>query len=408
MAQSLDEQIGTIERALGESMIEHAMAIVRVWLNELGENNPYEEAYNSIQTQYRNLFTKWLNIDDPHAADELAVLTGDAYQLVDAVYAALRLKRGLSPDMHSFNAEAPQSVMHYFAHNVRLRPEDLEWLHEVLEDDEHVSIALMAMNALTRNLRECFNTDAFLTLIDGIGSPNEIISDQCMANVFMLLIHYDVRIDFFPQIQNAFANAIADMNDGGEHAFEVLCALVRSLPAKDVEGEAAGDDALSQLPQMLREMLEKMGMKDEMRTMMAWVPKSEQEYIAGLIQLLPQTWLYEVLVTGEDVRERFLTRDYLRLGNRELMWSHVDVAEQYFVEQLRKGSQKPTDYINYGHCLLLKGDRMMAFENYRQARLLCDSAKEFFNLFRPDRRQLVDCGVPVEYIYLIEDQLLER
>ena len=105
--------------------------------------------------------------------------------------------------------------------------------------------------------------------------------------------------------------------------------------------------------------------------------------------------------------ENILTKDYLRLGNREFMWSHIDIAEQYFVELLRKGSTKPMDYINYGHCLLLKGDRMMAFENYRQARQLCGNVKDFFNLFRPDRRQLVDCGVPVEFIYLIEDQLLK-
>ena len=43
----------------------------------------------------------------------------------------------------------------------------------------------------------------------------------------------------------------------------------------------------------------------------------------------------------------------------------------------------------------------------RQARQLCGNVKDFFNLFRPDRRQLVDCGVPVEFIYLIEDQLLK-
>ena len=161
------------------------------------------------------------------------------------------------------------------------------------------------------------------------------------------------------------------------------------------------------MPELLREMLEKMGMKDEVRSMMAWIPKSEQEYISGLIQLLPQTWLFEVLVAGEPIRENILTKDYLRLGNREFMWSHIDIGEQYFVELLRKGSTKPMDYINYGHCLLLKGDRMMAFENYRQARQLCGNVKDFFNLFRPDRRQLVDCGVPVEFIYLIEDQLLK-
>lgn len=407
MAQSLDEQISTIERALGESMIEHALVVVRTWLNELGENNPFEEAFRTIQTQYNELFTRWLNIDEPHAAEELNVLTGDTYQLVDAVYAELRLKRGLSPDMRSFNADSPQSVMNYFANNIRLRPEDFEWLHEVTEDESQVSIALMALNALTRNLRECFNTDAFLAVIDGINASNELIRDQSLANAFVLLIHYDIRIDFFPTIQDAFANAIADMNDGGEHAFDVLCAFIRSLPAKDADASSNADEALNQLPELLREMLEKMGMKDEVRSMMAWIPKSEQEYISGLIQLLPQTWLFEVLVAGEPIRENILTKDYLRLGNREFMWSHIAIAEQYFVELLRKGSTKPMDYINYGHCLLLKGDRMMAFENYRQARQLCGNVKDFFNLFRPDRRQLVDCGVPVEFIYLIEDQLLK-
>ena len=53
MAQTLDEQILTIERALGERMIDHALVIVRAWLNELGENNPYEEAYQALEANGR-------------------------------------------------------------------------------------------------------------------------------------------------------------------------------------------------------------------------------------------------------------------------------------------------------------------------------------------------------------------
>jgi len=49
----------------------------------------------------------------------------------------------------------------------------------------------------------------------------------------------------------------------------------------------------------------------------------------------------------------------------------------------------------------------MAYESYRQARAMCKSPKEFFALFRPDRRELVEHGVPVEQVYLIEDQLLK-
>ena len=48
---------------------------------------------------------------------------------------------------------------------------------------------------------------------------------------------------------------------------------------------------------------------------------------------------------------------------------------------------------------------MMAVENYRQARSLCKSVKAFHELFRPDRGFLVDKGVPLEQVYLIEDQM---
>ncbi len=404
MAQTLDEQISTVERALGECMIDTALVVVRSWLVELGENNPYEEAFATIQSHYQAFFNKWLNTNDPNAAEELNTMTGDTYQLVDAVYAAIRLKRGLSPDMHGFNPESPQSVMNYFANSVHFRQEDIEWLHDTLTEPSNLSIALMAVNSLTRSLRDCFNVDAFLALIDGIQSSSEIVADQSMANSFMLAIHYDIRMDFFPQIQDALANTIADMDDGGSHAFDVLCALVRAVPSGDKDEQ---EESFNQLPEPLREFLEKLGIKDEMSSLMAWVPKSEQEYMNGIIQIFPQTWLYEVLVEGEPERENILTQTYLRNGNRELMWQHPEMAESYLVQTLRKGSDKPMDYINLAHCLMLKGDRMMAFENYKQARLLCKSSKEFFGLFRPDRRQLVDCGVPVEQIYLIEDKLID-
>ena len=76
-----------------------------------------------------------------------------------------------------------------------------------------------------------------------------------------------------------------------------------------------------------------------------------------------------------------------------------------YLEKLRKGKGEALDYIYYAHCLLLKGDRLMAFENYKQARQMFNSVKEFYALFRPDRSALVDHGVPLEQVYLIEDQL---
>ena len=63
--------------------------------------------------------------------------------------------------------------------------------------------------------------------------------------------------------------------------------------------------------------------------------------------------------------------------------------------------------MNYAHCLLLKGDRMMAFENYKQARQECGSLRAFYDLFRPDRRALVDHGVPIDFVSFIEDNLVK-
>ena len=91
MAQSITEQVVTIERALGERMLECALVVIRAWMDELGENNPYEEAHNAIRKRYNELFSLWLTSNEEEIEEELNSLTGDAYQLADAVYADLRL-----------------------------------------------------------------------------------------------------------------------------------------------------------------------------------------------------------------------------------------------------------------------------------------------------------------------------
>jgi len=404
MAQTIEEQVNTIERSLGECMIDHALVIIRTWLNELGENNPYEEAFTAIQTKYTDFFARWLNTSDANVAEELRTLTGDTYQLFDAVYAAMRLQRGLSPDMHGFNADSPQSVMNYFSNSVQLRPEDMDWLHDVLYDRDKMTVGLMAVNSLMRSLRECFNLESFLAVIDGIGSENDIVSDQCLANAFTLAIQYDVRMPFFPQIRDALSNAVTEMNDNSEHAFEVLCAIVRTVVPSGMDAKL--EEALNKLPEMLRELFDKVGLNDSSGSITAFVPKTEQEYMAGLVQILPNSWLYEVMVLGNQEREEELIPLFLKMGNKDVLWEYPAIAENYYVQVLRAGSTNVNDYINYAHCLMLRGDRMMAYEYYRQARLQCGSAKDFFAVFRPDRKLLVDCGVPVEHIYLIEDQLL--
>ncbi len=398
----LEEQVITIERALGERMIKHALVVVRSWLNELGEGNAFEQAYHAIYERNEALFSHWLITDDAEQDEQLNQLTGEAYRLVDAVYAELRIQRGLSPRMHGFNGENPQSIMHYFSSCIQFKERDMEWLSAVLNDASQSSLALMAITAITRNLRECFSEEALRVLIEGIRAENSIVAEQCLANALLLLAHYDVRIDFFRELQDLFVETIGD----GEHAFETLCAIIRSVKVNLSEMIASGELEMQNLPKELQNLLDQTGMQDgipKVEEMM--MPSSEREYMAGLVQMLPETWLYMVVVGDDPIRKQKASMMFLSIGNMDMLWNQLDKAEQMLVQKLRKTAGDAKDYINYGHCLLLRGDRMMAFENYREARRMCKTAKDFYALFRPDRRQLVDRGIPVEQVYMIEDQL---
>lgn len=405
MALELTDQVNTIERALGECMVETASVVLRTWLNELGENNPYEDALLAIRKRYQELFTQWLNIDDPNAEAVLNKLTGDAYQLADAVYVDLRLKRGLSPHMHGFSPDSPQSIVNYFQNCIQFRQEDFDWLRDIMMNEEQASVALLAVSSLAKNLRECFCIDAFLTLIEGINAVNEVVADQCITNVLSLLIHYDVRIDFFPQIQDAFTNAVGSMDDLGDHFFEVLCAFVTMSTKNWLEDYAKGYENFDWLPDSIQKLIKAVDLKDN-KIFLDWVPKEEKDYMSELVNNLPNTWLYEVMVSGNPSRENALAFVGVQSGYRDYMWNHPDVAEQVYRDVLRKGTNNPMDYINYAHCMLLKGDRMMAYENYKQARQLSGSLKDFYGLFRPDRRALVEHGVPLDYVYALEDNLV--
>ena len=282
--------------------------------------------------------------------------------------------------------------MNYFMNSVRLRPEDLEWLHTILNDEETPGKAMVAFAALSHGLRECFSIDAFLALIEGITSEEDMTACQCVVNAIQLLIHYDVRIDYFPQIQEAFLAAVADMKDQDTLINTSLSALIKVTSKSSVSEE-------------IQDLFKMYGLEEKLDSVQAWTPKSEMEYQCGLIRAFPQTWVYEVLVEGSEARERLVVSVMLKCGYSDMLWIRPDVAEQVFSEMLRKGSERPIDYIHYAHCLMLKGDRMMAFENYRQARSMCPSVKDFYALFRPDRGMLVDHGVPLEHVYLIEDML---
>lgn len=401
---TLDDQRDTIERALGERMLNHCLTILRTWINEVGEQT-YSNRYHSLNDNYQALFSYYLSTNDPERDRLLDEMTGQAYRLTDDIFADICLKRGRVENMAGFDRESSTSIMMYFMKCMRIQEEDLDWLCDAACDENQYTKALIAIASLVSNLKSFFQEDAILALIQCLDSDSEVIKQQVSASLLMLLIHYDVRIDFFPKVQDAFMDKIGD----GEDMFALLCGFLQSttVKLKDLMNSEHFDS--EQIPTELKDLIQHVSDQtggSDGNGIMNWTPSNDNEYIAGLIAILPQTWLYDALIGEDEERAEKLARAYLEGGMMDLMWNHLDEAETQLIEQLRSEHATPQDYINYGHICFIRGDRTMAYENYRQARQMIGAAKPFFALFRPDRGRLVDLGVPVEQVYLMEDNLI--
>ena len=225
--------------------------------------------------------------------------------------------------------------------------------------------------------------------------------------VHRLLAHWDIRVDYFPKMQEAFLEQIGD----GERAFLLMTALMRASNKSikemiDTE-HITPDDIPEELHDILGEEFSAEDMEKSMDRLSKLMPKTEHAYIEAIVEMLPDTWVFDVIVGEDEQRAVRVDRLYLELGSMCFMWDNLEEAEKWLIDRLRSGVAKPQDYINYGHCCFLKGDKMMAFENYLEGKRLCKSTRDFFDLFRPDRKILVEKGIPLEQVYLMEDHLLK-
>ena len=395
-----------MEHAMTERMLNHAFVVLRQWAQELGFA-PYVDRIHSLEDNYKQLFDYYLIGEDPERDAIHDQLTTEVYRLGDEMYADICLKQGKAPEMHGFDRTNIASITNYFSSCMHLQEEDYDWLVEAANDPEQSSMGFVAVAALSANLRETFNEASLLTLIEIINAENQIVADQALASLILLLAQWDVRVDYFPQMQEAFVEKIGD----GERAFLLMRSLIRASNksiSEMVESEhITQEDIPDELQDMLGEDTSGESVENMLSRLSKMVPKTEHAYMQTVVELLPQTWVFDLIIGEDEQREIAIDHIYLELGSMGFMWDNLDEAEDWLVNRLRSGSAKPQDYINYAHCCFLKGDKMMAFENYLEAKRLCKNTRTFFDLFRPDRKMLVEKGIPLEQVYLMEDHLLK-
>ena len=387
----IEEQHHTLEHALSERMINHALTILRDWDRQLG-GGLYSDRILALEQNYHSMFEYYLSTDDPDRDSIHDSMTTETYRLLDDMYADMRLKKGLAREISAFNPERPDSVVDYFSNCVHLREEDYEWWQELMANEERPGLALFAITAMNHNLREQFNEASLRCMIDALNLEQSMVHSQLMVFTILSLVQWDIRIDYFPELQNAFVEQIGD----GEFAFAAMCSLIKAPFVKNAEEIAQiewdGDEAT---------------LFDKLKDMSKQVPQDEADFLKEIAMMLPDTWVYSVLVGDDEVRLAHVEEVYLETGNMMLMWDRLDEAEDWLIDRLRSDQATPEDYMNYGHCCFVKGDRLMAYENYREARRRCSSLRQFYDMFRPDRRMLVEKGIPLEQVYMMEDQMLK-
>ena len=405
---TLDEQRNMMEHAMTERMINHEFVVLRQWAQELGFA-PYVDRIHSLEDNYKQLFDYYLIANDPDRDTIHDQLTTEVYRLADEMYADICLKQGKAPEMHGFDRTSIPSITNYFTSCVHLQDEDLDWLVEAANDRAQIIESFVAVAALNANLREAFNENVLMTLIELVDADNTIVADQALASLILLLAQWDVRVDYFPEMQSAFIEKIGD----GERAFLVMEALIRTSNRTIKEIVDKEHITKEDLPEELVDMLsnengdKEESVEDLLSRLTKLMPKNEDSYIQAIIEMLPETWVYDLLVGEDERRNETIEQTYLQLGSMDLMWDRLDVAEDWLIKRLRSDKATSKDYINYAHCCFLRGDKMIAFENYLEAKRRCKSVRKFFDLFRPDRKMLVEKGIPLEQVYLMEDHILK-
>lgn len=434
-------------------MLHHADSVLRQWAKELGEIEWFDRL-KGLQDSYQQTFEYYLTGANTDRDDVLLETTHGYYNLADDMFAKMRLKRGEAPTMYGFGPDNRDSAINYFGQSVTIRDEELDWLYEIAQDDKQQGMAICLVAALAANIR-CGFREKYLLCLVAISELHTPVAEQALAQVIILLAQYDLRIDFFPEIQDRMTAIVQNSNE----CFYTLGAMIRSVKKQDVT--QLDEEAIDNLPEELYDALD--ATHENMQERLAEEMNRIEPFMREIAEIMPDTWIFS-LICDTDRKRESMARMYVNIGMQQqafegcmmnrtdivqddelradmllynelyaealdiyealdqagkssdrirfrigwcaLLTGEYELAEQYMIGRLRQKNVTIDDYINYGHLCWVRGDRLTAYENYREARRMSNSIKRFKESFCPDRKLLTQMGIPLDQVYLMEDNLV--
>ena len=260
----MDKTFGAISRLLAGHMLGHAFELMRPWVVELlkvtGDATP-SNRLQSLQQNYQYVVEYFMNDEDNMLREEVTEsLIREAFMLLDEVYLEKRLRESKSYEflqMLKLQAEAvgprveseddlngPPQVFRFFWLCKRLEDFDLDVLDEYIHNPEMEEEAQLGLSGLTLNLLRCFSETGLLFLITICrGKHAMTLTERAWVGLILVMMHYDTRLRYFPNVMNAFLDLIAT-DEGSAFALHAFSALIRTSGVKwatasfsDLQGE---------------------------------------------------------------------------------------------------------------------------------------------------------------------------
>ena len=224
-------------------MLGHALAILRPVVMETG-NALLADQLQSIQQNYRYLVDYFLSgTNDPRRSELIDAMIHDTYELVDEVYLAHRLQNNTDyefremlrpdncviptyPDPESVDNADPTFRTMWLS-----KPDDdhLLLFRKLIADPAMEIEAYLAISGLTLSLLRSFSEKGFLALIEAAEEHYLIpIRERAWVSVLLLLLVYDDRLRFFPDIVAAVQDLL-DSDDQRVFATTAMVCIVRTL-----------------------------------------------------------------------------------------------------------------------------------------------------------------------------------
>ena len=233
-------------------MLGHAFTLLRPWVKDLVKQpggHALSDRLQSLEKNYRYVVDYFMSAeDDPHREEVTESLIHEAFLLLDDVYLEKRLKDSTSYEFRQMlqfqsspvgpqvdgedNIDGPPQVFRFFWLTKHLEDFDLDVLDEYIHNPQMEEEALLGLSGQTLNLLRCFSQEGLQFLLTVCAGKHALpIMERAWVGLLLVLIHYDVRLRYFPEPMNVFQDILAT-GEGSSYALHALSALVRTSGVK--------------------------------------------------------------------------------------------------------------------------------------------------------------------------------